>query len=77
MHYEARHVLLDVFSTNQGNSFETTFVARATKSTSTFEKPSYDWMTQCKKQSEGIDYMEMEDLKLWQILAEVLLQLIS
>ena len=37
MRYKARHVLLDVFSTNQGNSSETTFVARATKSTSTFE----------------------------------------
>ena len=29
-------------------------------------------MTECKKQSEGIDYIGMEDLKLWQILPEVL-----
>ena len=37
MHYKARQVLLDLFSTNQGNSSETIFVAGATKSTSKFE----------------------------------------
>ena len=37
MHYKAREVLLDLFSTNQGNSLETTFVAGATKSTLKFE----------------------------------------
>ena len=34
-------------------------------------------MTQFKKQSEGIDYIGMEDLNLRQILPEVLLELIS
>ena len=37
MHYKARQVLLDLFSTNQGNSSEMTFVTGATKSTSKFE----------------------------------------
>ena len=37
MHYKARHVLCDLFSTNQENSSETTFVAGASKSTSKFE----------------------------------------
>ena len=36
MHYKARHVLCDLFSTNQENSSETT-VAGASKSTSKFE----------------------------------------
>ena len=27
-------------------------------------KPSYDWMTQCKKQSEGINYIGMKNLSL-------------
>ena len=31
VHYKARQVLLDLFSTNQGNGSEMTFVARATK----------------------------------------------
>ena len=34
---KARQVLRDLFSTNQGNSLETTFVAGATKSTLKFE----------------------------------------
>ena len=37
MHYKARQVLPNLFSTNQGNSSETTFVTGATKSTSKFE----------------------------------------
>ena len=31
MHYKARQVLRDLFSANQGNGSEMTFVARATK----------------------------------------------
>ena len=37
MHYKARQVLRDLFSTSQGNSSETTFVIGATKLTSKFE----------------------------------------
>ena len=37
MHYKARQVLRNLFSTNQRNSLETTFVAGATKSISKFE----------------------------------------
>ena len=37
MHYKARKVFLDLFSTNQGNSSETTFVVGATKWTSKFQ----------------------------------------
>ena len=41
------------------------------KSTSKIWKPNYDWY-----QSEGINYIVMRDLNFWQILAEVLLELI-
>ena len=34
-------------------------------------KPSYDWMISCRKQSEGINYIVMEEFNLWRILAEV------
>ena len=37
MHHKARQVLLDLLSTNQRNSTETTFVAGVTKSNSKFE----------------------------------------
>ena len=47
------------------------------KSTSNIWKPSYDWVTLFKKQSEGINYIVMKDLNLWQILAEILLELLS
>ena len=54
------------------------------KSTSKNWEPSYDWMTWCRKQFEDINYIcrkqfedinyiGMEDLKLWQILAELIL----
>ena len=45
MHCKARHVLRDLFSTNQRNGSEITFVDGDTKSTSDIWKPSYDWMT--------------------------------
>ena len=39
--------------------------------------PSNDWMTWCRKHSTGINYIMIEDLNIWSILAEVLLELIS
>ena len=42
------------------------------KSTSKTWKPNFDWMTQWRKQSEGINYIGMEDLNFWKILEEVL-----
>ena len=41
------------------------------RSTSKIWKPRHDWY-----QSEGINYVVMRDLNFWQILAEVLLELI-
>ena len=35
-------------------------------------KSSYDWMTWFRQQSEGINFIVIQDLNLWQILAEVL-----
>ena len=40
------------------------------KSTSKIWKPRYDWMTWCRQQSEGINFVMMEDLNLWQILTD-------
>ena len=41
------------------------------KSTSKVCKPSYDWMTWWRQQSEGISYILMEEyLNLWQILVK-------
>ena len=47
------------------------------KSISKDWKPSCDWMTWCRQQSENINYIGMEDLDLWQILAKFLPKLIS
>ena len=48
------------------------------KSTSKVWKPSYDWMTWYRQQSEGISYILIEgDLNLWQILRKFLPKLIS
>ena len=70
------YILGDLSGTNQGNSLEMTFVAGATKINLKIWKTSYDWMTWCRKQPEGINNIGMEDLNLWQILGEVLLELI-
>ena len=45
MHYKAKKVLRDIFSTNQENSSEMTFVTGATKINLKILKTSYDWMT--------------------------------
>ena len=76
MHYKARQVLRDLFSTNQGIAQKWHLWQELQKNPKIWN-PVYDWMTQWKKQFEGIDYIEMEDLNLWQILPEVLLELIS
>ena len=76
MHYKARQVLRDLFSTNQGIAQKWHLWQELQKNPKIWN-PIYDWMTQWKKQFEGIDYIEMEDLNLWQILPEVLLELIS
>ena len=44
MHCKARQVLRDLFSANQGNGSEMTFVAGATNVRFKIWKPSYDWM---------------------------------
>ena len=40
-------------------------------------KPYYDWMNWCRQHSEDINYIVMEGLNLWPILAKVLLELIN
>ena len=47
------------------------------KSSSKIWIPSYDWMAWCRQQGEDINYIVMEDLNLWSILAKVLLELIT
>ena len=47
------------------------------RSTSKIWKPSYDWMTLYRQHSADINFIVMEDLNLWPILAEVSLELIS
>ena len=64
MQCKATQVLRNLFGTNQANGSDMTFVAEATRSTSKTWKP------------EEINYIVMEDLNLWQILTEVLLELI-
>ena len=77
-HCMATQVLCNLLSTtNEGNDWGITFVAGATVINLKYLKTSYDLMTCCRKQSEDINYIAMEQLNLWQILAEVLLELIS
>ena len=61
MYCKARQVLCNQL-TNQENDSEMTFMPGATKIKSKVLKPSFDWMTWCRKQSEGINYKGMEDL---------------
>ena len=77
MHCKASHASCDQLSTNQRNVSEITFGAGTTKINLKIWKAGYERMTWCKKQSAGIKYIVMEDFDLWQILAKVLLQLIT
>ena len=74
MQCKAIQVLHDLSSTNQRNGSEMT---GPTKAHVKIWKPSYGWMTSCRQQSEDINYILMEDLNLWPILSEVLLELIN
>ena len=76
MHYKARQVLRYLVLTRE-MAQKWNLWHELLKSTLNIWKPSYDSMTWCKKQSEGINYMAMKDMNLWQILAEILLELIS
>ena len=76
MHCKTRQVLRNLFSINQGNGSEVTFVAWATiNSTSKIWKPFPGWMIWCGYLMQDINYILMEDLNLWPVLVKVLLDL--
>ena len=77
MHCKARQVLRNLFSINQRNGSEMTFafVEGATNVNLKNLKLSYDWMTWCRQHSADINYIMVEDLNLWLILAKTLLKL--
>ena len=67
MHCKARQGLRNLFNTNQGNGSGMIFVTGSTKYMSKIWRSSYDLMTWCRKQTEGINYIGMEDLNLCSI----------